>query len=479
MSYSSSLIVSILAAGKGTRMQSARPKVLQPLAKKPLLGHVLDTAFSLSPKRILPVIGHGAEQVKAAFPFDNLGHRLAEIGMLDESLITLPEVTWVEQREQLGTGHAVQQVLPYLHDDEVLLILYGDVPLTRQETLEDLLDLVDETHPLALLTVNLVVPTGYGRIIRDQHLNVQAIVEEKDATLEQKQVQEVNTGIMAVRAEQAKAWLSALQNNNAQGEYYLTDIIAMAVADGFHIRTTQPADETEVLGVNDKVQLQQLERIYQQQQAERLMQQGVTLLDADRVDVRGQVSVGMDVEIGVNVVFEGEVSLGNGVVIGDHCILKNVTIADHTRIEPFSHLEGAKVGSGCVIGPYARLRPGTELADEVKIGNFVEMKKAQIGKGSKVNHLSYIGDTLMGSGCNIGAGTITCNYDGVNKHQTVIGDGVFVGSDTQLVAPVEVGDGATIGAGSTITKPVPANELTLSRSKKEKKKNWQKPTKES
>ena len=475
----SSIVVTILAAGKGTRMQSAKPKVLQPLAKKPLLGHVFDTAFDLSPNRILPVIGHGAGQVKAAFAFDNLAHRLAEIGMLDESLVTLPEVIWVEQTEQLGTGHAVQQVLPHLKDEEVLLILYGDVPLTRKETLEDLLDLVDDTHPLALLTVNLSVPTGYGRIIRDQHLNVQAIIEEKDATLEQKQVQEVNTGIMAVRAKQARQWLSALQNNNAQGEYYLTDIIAMAVADGFHIRTTQPADETEVLGVNDKVQLQQLERIYQQQQAERLMRQGVTLLDADRIDIRGQVSVGRDVEIGVNVVFEGDVQLGDGVVIGDHCILKDTVLGDQVRVEPFSHLDGAKVGQACVIGPYARLRPGTELADEVKIGNFVETKKAQIGRGSKVNHLSYIGDTLMGGGCNIGAGTITCNYDGVNKHQTVIGERVFVGSDTQLVAPVEVGDGATIGAGSTITKRVPANELTLSRSKQVTIKNWQKPPKKS
>ncbi len=454
-----SLVITILAAGKGTRMKSRLPKVLQPLAKRPLLQHVLDTAQQLNPEKILPVIGHGADVVQQTIREDNLH--------------------WTLQTEQLGTGHAVQQVLPALKAEDQVLILYGDVPLTRPETLKDLLLLLDENHPLALLTVNLACPHGYGRIIRDQHLNVTAIVEEKDATLEQKQVQEVNTGIMAVSAQALEKWLSALSNDNAQGEYYLTDIIAMAVADGYHIRTTQPQNESEVLGVNDKAQLQNLERIYQAQQAEKLMQAGVTLMDAGRLDVRGEVIVGQDIEVDVNVIFEGKVELGDGVKIGANCVLKNCSIGAGTVIEPFSHIEEAKVGQACTIGPYARLRPGTDLAEKVKIGNFVETKKAHIGEGSKVNHLSYIGDTQMGAGCNIGAGTITCNYDGVNKHQTIIGNGVFVGSDTQLVAPVEIGDHATIGAGSTITKPVPADELTLSRSKQVTIKGWQKPIKQS
>lgn len=454
-----SLMITILAAGKGTRMKSRLPKVLQPLAKRPLLQHVVETAQQLNPEKILPVIGHGADAVQQTFREENLH--------------------WTLQMEQLGTGHAVQQVLPVLKAEDQVLILYGDVPLTRPETLKDLLSLLDENHPLALLTVNLACPQGYGRIIRDQHLNVTAIVEEKDATLEQKQVQEVNTGIMAVSARALEKWLSALSNDNAQGEYYLTDIIAMAVADGYHIRTTQPQNVSEVLGVNDKVQLQNLERIYQTQQAEKLMQAGVTLVDASRLDVRGEVRVGEDIEIDVNVIFEGKVELGDGVKIGANCVLKNCSIGAGTVIEPFSHIEEAKVGRSCNIGPYARLRPRTDLAEKVKVGNFVEIKKAHIGVGSKVNHLSYIGDTQMGADCNIGAGTITCNYDGVNKHQTIIGKGVFVGSDTQLVAPVEIGDHATIGAGSTITKPVPADELTLSRSKQVTIKGWQKPTKQS
>ncbi|GAB6034989.1 bifunctional UDP-N-acetylglucosamine diphosphorylase/glucosamine-1-phosphate N-acetyltransferase GlmU [Galenea microaerophila] len=452
-----SLVVTILAAGKGTRMKSKLPKVLQPLAKKPLLKHVIETAQQLNAHKILPVIGHGAELVQQSLQDDSLH--------------------WVMQTEQLGTGHAVQQVVPYLEADDQVLILYGDVPLIQPETLQDLLSLLDEQHPLALLTVSLDQPKGYGRILRDAHMNVTAIVEEKDASLEQKQVQEVNTGIMAVNATALKKWLAALNNKNAQGEYYLTDIIAMAVADGYHIRTTQPQDEREVLGVNDKLQLQKLERIYQSLQAEKLMQAGVTLLDANRLDIRGNVQVGQDVEIEVNVVLEGEIQLGDNVKIGANCILRNCQIEANTVIEPFSHLEEAKVGRNCTIGPYARLRPGTVLSDNVKIGNFVETKKAHIGSGSKVNHLSYIGDTQMGGGCNIGAGTITCNYDGVNKHQTLIGEGVFVGSDTQLIAPVEVGDHATIGAGSTIAKDVPPHQLTLSRSKQVTITGWQKPSK--
>ena len=451
------LKVVILAAGKGTRMRSKLPKVLQPLASKPLLQHVIDTAEQLKSQSIITVVGHGADLVKDT----------VEGKALD----------FVMQSEQLGTGHAVQQATSLIEDEDKVLILYGDVPLTSFETLDDLLSQVSDDSPLSLLTIHLPNPTGYGRIIRDQHELVQAIVEQKDATADQLVVNEVNTGIMAVQGKLLKLWLSNLSSDNAQGEYYLTDIIAMCVDDGFRVSTSHPAQELEVLGVNDKSQLQQLERLYQQQQANELMQQGVTLIDANRIDVRGSVSVAMDVEIDANVILEGHVELGENVKIGANCILKNVKIGNDTQIHPFSHLEDCVVGQDVNIGPYARLRPGTELADEVRVGNFVETKKAHVGKGSKINHLSYVGDTTMGEGCNIGAGTITCNYDGVNKHQTIIGDGVFVGSDTQLVAPVHVGDNATIGAGSTITKDSPAEELTLSRSKQMTLKGWQKPTK--
>ena len=453
-----SLKVVILAAGKGTRMRSKLPKVLQPLAQRPLLGHVLHTANQLSPTSIIGVIGHGAELVKARFERQN--------------------VLWVEQVEQLGTGHAVQQAVPHLSDDDRVLILYGDVPLTSQQTLEDLLAQIDDHHPLALLTINLPNPTGYGRIVRDHHHAVTAIIEQKDASASQLTINEVNTGIMAVRGAQLQAWLSRLTNQNAQGEYYLTDIIAMAVADGFSVRTSSPAAEIEVLGVNDKLQLQALERQYQQQQAESLMRQGVTLLDASRIDIRGEVTAAMDVKIDVNVILQGRVILGENVQIGANCILNNVEVAAGTVIHPFSHIENAVIGGACVVGPYARIRPGTKLADKVHVGNFVEVKNAQIGSGSKMNHLSYIGDTQMGSGVNIGAGTITCNYDGVNKHKTIIGDRVFVGSDSQLVAPVIIEDDATIGAGSTITKTAPAGQLTLSRSKQLTLAGWQKPAKQ-
>lgn len=447
----------ILAAGKGTRMRSKLPKVLQPLAGKPLLAHVLDRANQLEPSKITLVVGHGADQVQALFQSSN--------------------ITWVEQTEQLGTGHAVQQALPCIADDDRVLILYGDVPLTRPETLQDLLSQIDAKHPLALLTIDLADPSGYGRIVRDKHHCVTQIVEQKDANPEQLSLKEVNTGIMAVQGSQLQAWLSRLDNNNAQGEYYLTDIIAMAVDDGFQVRTASPTSEMEVLGVNNKSQLQDLERQFQRQQAEDLMEQGVTLLDANRLDIRGQVSVGMDVELDVGVILEGKVTLGDGVKVGAHCVLKDVDIAAGSIIKPFSHLDSTSVGENCNIGPYARIRPGTNLSDQVNIGNFVELKNAQLGVGSKVNHLSYIGDTQMGSNVNIGAGTITCNYDGVNKYQTIIGNNVFVGSDTQLIAPVTIEDGATIGAGSTITKTAPANELTLSRAKQLTLKGWQKPVK--
>ncbi len=451
------LKVVILAAGKGTRMRSNQPKVLQPLAQKPLLQHVIDTVETLCCDEIITVIGHGAELVTSHVSAQNMCFTL--------------------QEEQLGTGHAVMQANEHYSESDTVLVLYGDVPLTRVATLQRLLELVDEQHPLALLTVTLEDSTGYGRIVRDSNGAVQAIVEQKDADAEVLAIKEVNTGIMAVKGAQLKQWLSVLDNCNAQSEYYLTDIIAMAVSDGFTIQTAQPDDEMEVLGVNDKLQLQNLERQYQYQCAKLLMQQGATVVDAQRLDIRGVVTVEPDVTFDVNVVLEGNVSLGTNVTVGAHCVLKNVQVSANTHIHPFSHLEDCIVGQNCSIGPYARLRPGTELADEAKIGNFVEIKKSKIGLGSKVSHLSYIGDTNMGNDVNIGAGTITCNYDGVNKHQTIIGDHVFVGSDTQLVAPVEIEAGATIGAGSTITKRAPANELTLSRSKQLTIKGWAPPVK--
>ncbi|MBN2865277.1 MAG: bifunctional UDP-N-acetylglucosamine diphosphorylase/glucosamine-1-phosphate N-acetyltransferase GlmU [Thiotrichales bacterium] len=452
-----SLKVVILAAGKGTRMRSQLPKVLQPLAQKPLLQHVIDTAECLNSKSIITVIGHGADSVKSRVKGEHL--------------------SFVMQEQQLGTGHAVAQTASHISDNDTVLILYGDVPLTSLETLKDLLTLVDDTHPLALLTINLEDSSGYGRIVRNNHFQVEAIVEEKDANPDQKAIKEVNTGIMAVHGGHLKLWLSSLSSDNAQGEYYLTDIIEMCVHAGFEVHTTTPKTELEVLGVNNKAQLQDLERRYQLQQAERLMVEGATVIDASRLDIRGKLSIGQDVTIDVNVVFEGDVTLGDNVTIGANCIIKNSVIANNTTISAFSHLEEATIAENCVVGPYARLRPGTELMAEAKIGNFVETKKAKIGKGSKVNHLSYVGDTIMGNDCNIGAGTITCNYDGVNKHLTQIGDQVFIGSDTQLVAPVSIGSGATVGAGSTITKDVPMNELTLSRSKQLTIKGWVKPTK--
>ncbi|BCN94433.1 bifunctional protein GlmU [Thiomicrorhabdus immobilis] len=451
------LKVVILAAGKGTRMRSKLPKVLQPLAQKSLLQHVIDTAESLNSDSVITVIGHGAELVELRVAGDNL--------------------SFVMQEQQLGTGHAVQMASHLVNPDDTVLILYGDVPLTSLQTLQDLLSLVSEIHPLALLTINLANPMGYGRIVRDQHNVVQAIVEQKDASAEQLIISEVNTGIMAVKGQQLNQWLSQLSSDNAQGEFYLTDIIAMAVDDGFTVQTTQPISEIEVLGVNDKVQLQDLERRYQKEQAIKLMQAGVTLIDAARIDVRGIVKANADVEIDVNVIFEGHVELGENVKIGANCFLKDVKVADNSVIHPFSHLEDCIIGCDCIIGPYARLRPGTQLGNAAKIGNFVETKKAIIGEGSKVNHLSYIGDTQMGRDVNIGAGTITCNYDGVNKHKTMIGDRVFVGSDSQLVAPVTIGDDATIGAGSTVTKDAPESQLTLSRSKQLTIPSWQKPSK--
>ncbi|PLA74681.1 UDP-N-acetylglucosamine diphosphorylase/glucosamine-1-phosphate N-acetyltransferase [Hydrogenovibrio sp. SC-1] len=452
-----SLKILVLAAGKGTRMRSHHPKVLQPLAQKPLLAHVVETAENLTDQAIITIVGHGAEQVKSV--------------MGSEGLI------YIEQEEQLGTGHAVQVAESHFDDNDTVLILYGDVPLTRKSTLENLISKVDEQHPLALLTIELADSSGYGRIVRNAAGAVTSIVEQKDASEAQKQIKEINTGMLAAKGGSLRQWLSQLSNDNAQGEYYLTDIVSLCVDSGCQVATSQPDSEIEVLGVNDKRQLQGLERDYQALLADDLMSKGVTLVDSSRLDIRGHVDVGMDVSIDVNVIFEGKVSLGDNVTIGANCVIRNAHIAANTVIHPFSHIDGAQLDESCDIGPYARLRPGTTLAQSVKIGNFVETKNAQIATGSKVNHLSYIGDTKMGSNVNIGAGTITCNYDGTNKHQTLIGDDVFVGSDTQLVAPVTIEKGATIGAGSTITKTAPANTLTLSRSKQLSIATWQRPQK--
>ena len=450
------LNIVILAAGKGTRMYSERPKVLHLLAGRALLQHVLDTAAMLKPEKICVVYGHGGEAVPQA------------MAQYDASFIL--------QEPQLGTGHAVQQALPQLHDSSLTLVLYGDVPLIQHATLRQMLGMPDA---LTLLTVHLDNPSGYGRIVRDSAGNVSHIVEEKDATPEQRTIGEVNTGILIAPTSLLRGWLAKLRNdNNVQGEYYLTDIVAMAVAQGVAVRTVQAAHVWEVLGVNSKAQLAGLERTWQQGEATRLMAHGVTLADPARLDVRGKLVCGRDVEIDVGCIFEGEVRLGNNVRVGAYSIIKNATLGDGSDIAPYSHIDSSEVGADCHIGPYARLRPGTRLHDGVHIGNFVEIKNSEIASGSKANHLSYIGDSSVGNRVNIGAGTITCNYDGANKYRTVIGDDVFIGSDTQLVAPVKVGRGATIGAGSTITRDVPEEELTLSRSKQVTVPGWQRPTKQ-
>ena len=450
-----SLNIVILAAGKGTRMYSEKTKVLHALAGKPLVQHVLDCAVALQPQQICVVYGHGGEAVPNA-----MRQYPAE---------------FVLQEPQLGTGHAVQQAMPHLSDDGQTLVLYGDVPLIQQSTLQQLRQ---AGSGLVLLTIDMDHPAGYGRIVRDGAGKVRQIVEEKDATAQQRAIQEVNTGILMAPTRLLREWLAKLQNNNAQGEYYLTDVVAMAVAQGVAVHTAQPAHLWEVLGVNSKAQLAELERTWQQGEAARLMAHGVTLADPARLDVRGKLVCERDVEIDVGCIFEGEVQLGNNVRVGAYSVIKNATIAEGTDIAPYSHIDSSEVGANCHIGPYARLRPGTRLHDGVHIGNFVEVKNSEIAAGSKANHLSYIGDSSVGSRVNIGAGTITCNYDGANKHRTVIEDDVFIGSDTQLVAPVKVGRGATIGAGSTITRDVPEGELALSRSKQVAVVGWKRPTKE-
>jgi bifunctional UDP-N-acetylglucosamine pyrophosphorylase/glucosamine-1-phosphate N-acetyltransferase len=451
----SKLEILILAAGKGTRMRSDLPKVLHKLAGKPLLGHVVDAAHALGAARTCVVYGFGGEAVPQALADDRL--------------------TFVLQAEQHGTGHAVKQALPQMADDGVALVLYGDVPLTHVSTLQPLVAAA-QSGKLGLLTVNLAHPDGYGRIVREGG-RVTRIVEHKDATPAERAIQEVNTGILAVATRQLKRWIAELKNDNAQGEYYLTDIIALAVRDGVEVETHQPGFEWEVLGVNSKAQLAQLERIHQNEIAQALLDAGVTLMDPARLDVRGTLACGRDVVIDVNCVFEGQVELDDGVQVGANCVLRNVTVAAGTRIDAFTLIDDAVIGEANRIGPFSRIRPGTTLARDVHVGNFVEIKNSQIDDGSKINHLSYVGDTTMGKRVNIGAGTITCNYDGAYKHRTVIEDEVFVGSDTQLVAPVTVGRGATLGAGTTLTKDAPAGELTLSRAKQLTISGWKRPTK--
>ena len=450
------LSIVILAAGQGKRMRSARPKVLHPVAARPMLAHVLDTARDLTPTAIHVVYGHGGRSVPEA--------------------LAAPDLSWVEQAEQLGTGHAVAQALPAVPDDHVVLVLYGDVPLITADTLRQLVGLAD-TNTLALLVAHLSDPSGYGRLVRNESGEVVRIVEHRDASDLELHIHEVNTGMLAVPAVQLRGWLARLSNTNAQDEYYLTDIVAMAVDEGVRVRTVHPHSEDEILGVNDRAQLAHIERRYQRRVAERLMAEGATLIDPDRLDVRGEVTVGRDVVIDVNVVLEGRVVLGDGARVGANCVITDCELEAGVQLLPMCVIEQARLGADSRVGPYTRIRPGTALAAHTHIGNFVELKNSQVGEGSKINHLSYVGDTTVGHSVNIGAGTIVCNYDGANKHHTVIEDNAFIGSDTQLVAPVTVGAGATIGAGSTITRDAPPGELTLSRSKQATVSGWQRPTK--
>jgi len=448
------LNIVILAAGKGTRMHSDKPKVLHSLAGKSLLQHVVDSARTLNPAQIIVVYGHGGEMVPQS---------------LQES-----KVKSVLQEPQLGTGHAVQQSLPFLDDSSVTLVLYGDVPLIQQGTLEKILKV---QNTLSLLTQNLEDPKGYGRIVRDTEGRVRSIIEEKDATSEQRKIREINTGILAAPTSLLRKWLLKLRNENTQGEYYLTDIVAMAVAEGLKVNTVQVENAWEVAGINSKTQLAALERLWQGELAGRLLLQGVTLADPARVDIRGELTCERDVEIDVGCIFEGRVHLAKGVKVGAYSVVKNTNIAAYTQIAPYSHIDQAEIGEHCQIGPFARIRPGSKLHNEVHVGNFVEVKNSEIANQSKANHLSYIGDATIGQRVNIGAGTITCNYDGANKFRTVVEDDAFIGSDTQLVAPVTVGRGATIGAGSTITKDTPPGGLTLSRAKQLYVPGWQRPLK--
>jgi bifunctional UDP-N-acetylglucosamine pyrophosphorylase/glucosamine-1-phosphate N-acetyltransferase len=449
------LNVVILAAGKGKRMSSDRPKVLHTLAGRPLISYVMETARALKPERICVVYGHGGEQVPEA--------------------VGAPDITFVKQERQLGTGHALRQALPHVGKADRTLVLYGDVPLIRAETLRPLLD--GENIRVAVLTAELDDPTGYGRIMRDKQGRVTAIVEEKDASASQRKNREVNTGIMALPTARLAQWLSKIKNRNAQGEYYLTDVVPVALADRAAVAAIKARDAQEVLGVNSRAQLAQLERIYQAQYANRLLDQGVTLADPARIDIRGKLACGSDVRIDINCMFEGDVGLGDRVEIGANCMLRNVRIGAGTRIEPYSLIDGAVIGADCRVGPYARIRPGTKLDDEVHIGNFVEVKASRIGRSSKANHLAYVGDATVGRDVNIGAGTITCNYDGANKHRTIIEDDVHIGSDVQLVAPVTVAKGVTIGAGTTVWKNTPPGGLVINQKTQQHRRGWKRPQK--
>lgn len=450
------LEIVILAAGQGTRMKSPLPKVLHPVAGRPMLEHVITTAQALAPEAIHVVVGHGAEQVR-----QSLSHFA---------------LNWVVQAEQLGTGHAVMQALPAIQPDSTVLVLYGDVPLTGEDTLRALVAAAGDAP--ALLTAVLADPDGYGRIVRDSNGALSAVVEHKDATEQQRAIREINTGLMAAPAADLNTYLPRVKNDNQQSEYYLPDVLAMAVAAGRTVATCQAASELEILGVNDRVQLNQVEREYQRRTAEQLLRQGVSIADASRLDIRGELVCAEDVFIDVNVVIEGRVELQRGARIGANCVLVDVTVGEGAEVHPMSHLQEAVLGAGCNVGPFARLRPGTVLADNARIGNFVETKKANIGAGSKVNHLSYVGDCEMGDGVNIGAGTITCNYDGANKHKTTIGSGSFVGSNSTLVAPMTIQDKGFIAAGSTVTRPVNEGELVVGRARQRNIQGWEPPRKD-
>ncbi|HSP00907.1 MAG TPA: bifunctional UDP-N-acetylglucosamine diphosphorylase/glucosamine-1-phosphate N-acetyltransferase GlmU [Thioalkalivibrio sp.] len=454
---SNDISIVILAAGQGSRMRSRLPKVLHPLAGRPMLAHVLETAHALNPRQIVVVHGHGGETVCQAFANQ--------------------AITWVKQAEQRGTGHAVNVALPSTQAEDRVLVLYGDVPLVRADTLKRLLETLNEGVDLALLTTALSRPTGYGRILRDDSGRVTGIVEEKDASDSQRRINEVNTGILAARSEKLAHWLSQVTDQNAQGEYYLTDCVALANGESGRVEATVAHESVEVMGVNDKIQLAEQDRAGQRRQAEALMREGVTLIDPARLDVRGTVKVGQDVSLDVNVILEGHVELGDGVSIGAGCVIRDTVIGQGTVVLPYSVIEGAHIGSHNSIGPFARIRPGTKTSARAKIGTFVEVKNARVGEGSKINHLSYVGDGELGRDVNIGAGTITCNYDGANKHKTIIGDGAFIGSNTALVAPVKVGEGATIGAGTTLNKDAPAGELTVARAKAVTIRGWKRPMK--
>ncbi|CAM3604385.1 bifunctional UDP-N-acetylglucosamine diphosphorylase/glucosamine-1-phosphate N-acetyltransferase GlmU [Bordetella sputigena] len=453
------LNVVILAAGLGKRMQSDLPKVLHTLAGRSMLGHVVDSARALDPARIVVVVGHGAERVQAAFK--------------DQA-----DLSFALQQPQHGTGHAVAQAVPLLSEgdaDDATLVLYGDVPLVQPDTLRRLL--AARGDGMAVLTETLADPTGYGRIVRDEQGNIRRIVEHKDASEAERAIVEVNTGILAAPTARLKEWLTRIDNRNAQGEYYLTDVVGLSVQDGVPVGSAQPAAHWETLGVNSRLQQAELERTWQREQARRLLDAGATIADPARFDLRGAMRVGRDVFIDVGCVFEGNVELGDGVRVGPHCVLRDVSVGAGTIVEAFSHLQDATIGQDARIGPYARLRPGTALADRAHIGNFVEVKNSKVGEDSKANHLAYIGDADVGARVNVGAGAITCNYDGANKYRTIIEDDVFIGSDSQLVAPVRVGQGATLGAGTTLTRDAPAGKLVVSRSRQTTIDGWQRPVK--